>query len=156
MTRTSTFTRLDPPTRSKVSGGRALFDLTPDDDQQMLVEVTREIATNELRPAALKADEACAPPQAILDQGNELGLALLGVPEDLGGTATERSAVTSVLVTEQLARGDMGLAVALLGTSAVSTASPATLTLLTVRVVSLCTRIGVVSTVRRTIATVWG
>ncbi len=110
------------PTRARVSGGGDLFDLTPDDDQQMLIEVTREIATNELRPAALKADEACAAPDEILAQGTELGLALLGVPEDLGGTAAERSAVTSVLVTEQLSRGDMGLAVALLGTSAVSTA----------------------------------
>lgn len=110
------------PTRARVSGGSDLFDLTPDDDQQMLVEVMREVAAGELRPAALKADEACAAPQEVLDQGTELGLALLGVPEDLGGTAAERSAVTTVLVTEQLAHGDMGLTVALLGTSAVSTA----------------------------------
>lgn len=110
------------PARARVSGGSDSFDLTPDDDQQMLLEVMREVAASELRPAALKADDACAASPELLAQGAELGLATLGVPEDLGGTAAERSAVTTVLVTEQLARGDMGLAVSLLGTSAVATA----------------------------------
>jgi len=120
-----TFARVNgvgKPARPRVSGGSALFDLTPDDDQQMLVEVMREVAASELRPAALAADAACAAPAELLDQGAELGLATLGVPEDLGGTATERSAITGVLVAEHLARGDMGLAVALLGTSSVATA----------------------------------
>lgn len=111
------------PARAKVAGsGAGLFDLTPDDEQQMLIEAMRDVAAGELRPAALDADAACAAPQELLTQVGELGLALLGVPEDLGGTAAERSAVTGVLVTEQLAHGDMGLAVALLGTSAVATA----------------------------------
>ncbi len=53
---------------------------------------------SELRPAALSADEACAASAELLAQGAELGLATLGVPEELGGTAAERSAVTTVLV----------------------------------------------------------
>ncbi len=47
---------------------------------------------------------------------------MLGVPEELGGVVSERSAVTSVLVSEALARGDMGLALAALAPGAVSTA----------------------------------
>ena len=58
----------------------------------------------------------------MLAQSNELGAAMLGVPEELGGVMTERSAVTSVLVTEKLAHGDMGLAAAILSPGAVSTA----------------------------------
>jgi len=49
-------------------------------------------------------------------------VALLGVPEELGGAGAERSAVTNVLIAEAMAYGDMGLAVACLAPSAVSTA----------------------------------
>jgi hypothetical protein len=44
------------------------------------------------------------------------------VPEELGGAVTERSAVTTVLMSEALAQGDMGIAVACLAPAAVSTA----------------------------------
>jgi alkylation response protein AidB-like acyl-CoA dehydrogenase len=47
---------------------------------------------------------------------------MLGVPEELGGAVSERSAVTTVLVAEALAEGDMGLATAILAPAAVSTA----------------------------------
>jgi alkylation response protein AidB-like acyl-CoA dehydrogenase len=47
---------------------------------------------------------------------------MLGVPEDLGGVFDESSALTSVLVAETLAHGDMSLAVAALAPAAVSTA----------------------------------
>ena len=47
---------------------------------------------------------------------------MLGVPEELGGVFEERSAITSVLIAETLAHGDMGLAVAALAPAAVSTA----------------------------------
>ena len=58
----------------------------------------------------------------MLAQANELGASMLGVPEELGGVMTERSAVTSVLVAEKLAHADMGLAAAILAPGAVSTA----------------------------------
>ena len=57
-----------------------------------------------------------------MGQANELGITMLGVPEELGGAVSERSAVTSALVTEALGRGDMGLAVAALSPAAVATA----------------------------------
>jgi alkylation response protein AidB-like acyl-CoA dehydrogenase len=47
---------------------------------------------------------------------------MLGVPEELGGAAGERSAVTSVLVAEKLAHGDMGLTAAILAPAGVATA----------------------------------
>src|SRR5438270_10464887 len=47
---------------------------------------------------------------------------MVGVPESLGGALEERSAVTSVLMSEALAQGDMGIAVACLAPAAVSTA----------------------------------
>ena len=60
-----------------------------------------------------------APPAGLLEQGHALGLAALAIPEALGGAATERSSVTNAIIAEELARGDMGLAVALLAPLAV-------------------------------------
>jgi alkylation response protein AidB-like acyl-CoA dehydrogenase len=114
--------RLGRPARPSTAPRRDLFDLTPDDEQQMLRAAMREFAAGELRPAAPAADEACAAPDALLAQSAELGLAMLGVPEELDGAAGERSAVTGVLVAEALGHGDMGLAAATLAPAAVSTA----------------------------------
>ncbi|WP_354702447.1 acyl-CoA dehydrogenase family protein [Paraconexibacter sp. AEG42_29] len=108
--------------RPRPASTTGLFDLTPDEDQQMIVEAMKEFAAAELRPIALASDTACAAPAELLASADELGLATLGVPEELGGSAAERSAVTGVLVAEALAHGDLGLAVATLSTGAVPTA----------------------------------
>ncbi|MDQ3936457.1 MAG: acyl-CoA dehydrogenase family protein, partial [Actinomycetota bacterium] len=72
--------------------------------------------------AAAAADEAAEPPAEVLEASVELGAAMLGIPEDLGGVVDERSAVTTVLAGEALAKGDMGLAFACLAPAAVGTA----------------------------------
>lgn len=118
----SAATKLATPARQETRPAAKLFDLTPDDEQLMLQEAFGDFATERLRPVAQDADATCAAPEAILTQTNELGAAMLGVPEQLGGAMTERSAVTSILVAEKLAHGDMGLAVAILAPGAVSTA----------------------------------
>ena len=110
------------PARQASAGRADLFDLTPTDEQQMMREAVGAFADERLRKAALAADDACAAPPEILEQANELGIPMLGIPEELGGAFAERSAVTSVLVAEQLARGDMGLALAVLAPAAVGTA----------------------------------
>ncbi|MEO5654295.1 MAG: acyl-CoA dehydrogenase family protein [Marmoricola sp.] len=99
-----------------------LFDLTPGEDEQMLADVVGEFAEEVVRPAAAEANEACAAPEALLKATLEIGLPILGVPEELGGIATERSAMAGTLVHEALAKGDMGLAVAALAPGAVATA----------------------------------
>jgi hypothetical protein len=99
-----------------------LFDLTPSEDEQMLVDVVTDFADEVVRPAAAEANEMCAAPDELLKASLEIGLPILGVSEELGGIATERSAVAGVLVHEALARGDMGIAVAALASGAVATA----------------------------------
>ncbi len=99
-----------------------LFDLTPGEDEQMLADVVGEFAEEMVRPVASEANEECAAPDELLKASLEIGLPILGVPEDLGGIATERSAMAGTLVHEALAKGDMGLAVALLSPGAVATA----------------------------------
>ncbi len=90
------------------------FDLTPTDDQVMIRDAARRFATDVLRPAAAAADSATAPPADVLARGHELALAALSIPEALGGVADARSPITSCLIAEELARGDLGLALALL------------------------------------------
>ena len=99
-----------------------VFDLTPTEDQQMMVDVIGEFAAEVLRPGAEQAEAADDTPKEVLAQTSEFGLSLLNIPESLGGLAEQRSAVTGVLVAEALAKGDMGQAVACLAPSAVATA----------------------------------
>lgn len=110
------------PARLPSAPERGLFDLTPDEDQQMIRDTVAEFAAEQLRPAAAEADTACKAPAELLGTAAELGLTVLGVPEDLGGAGSERSTVSGALIAEALAHGDMGLAVACLAPSAVSNA----------------------------------
>ncbi len=114
--------KLAGPARQPSARPRELFDLTPTDEQRMLQDSVRDFALERLRPAAEEADAECATPPPLLGQANELGLTMVGVPEELGGAMEERSAVTSALLCEALARGDMGIAVACMAPAAASTA----------------------------------
>ena len=108
---------------STTAAGKAtgVFDLTPSEDDQMLVDVVTEMAEEVLRPAAADADTACAAPQELLEATLEVGLPILGLPETLGGISEDRTAMAGTLVHEALAKGDMGLAVAALAPGAVAT-----------------------------------
>ncbi|HXR30566.1 MAG TPA: acyl-CoA dehydrogenase family protein [Solirubrobacterales bacterium] len=114
--------KLGRPARQAPSKPRALFDITPDDEQQMLQEGVRDFAEAKVRPISKQADFDRAAPAELLAQANELGINMLGVPEELGGVMHEQAAVTSVLIGEALAHGDMGFAYAALAPGAVATA----------------------------------
>jgi alkylation response protein AidB-like acyl-CoA dehydrogenase len=114
--------KLGKPARQSTGKTQALFDITPDDEQQMFQEAVRDFAEAKVRPAAQKADSESSVPGELLTQVNELGVNMLGVPEELGGVVSEQSAVSSVLIGEALARGDLGIAYAALAPGAVATA----------------------------------
>jgi alkylation response protein AidB-like acyl-CoA dehydrogenase len=111
-----------PGARPSAATAKGVFDLTPTEDEQLLVDVVAELAAEVVRPVAAEADEACTAPEAVLKAGLEIGLPILGLPESLGGISEERSAMAGTLVAEALARGDMGLAVASLAPGSVATA----------------------------------
>lgn len=115
-------TALGRPTRLKPASSSGVFDLTPDDEQQLLRDTFQEFGQGELRPIATDADAACAAPEKLIAEAAELGLTQLGVPEELGGVVTERSAITTLLVVEALANGDAGLATAILAPAGVASA----------------------------------
>lgn len=102
------------PVRAQRAGGDlSVFDLRPTEEQAMMQETVRRFALEVLRPAARGADDACAPPDKLLERAAELGLAQLAIPEEMGGFGGERDPVADVLVFEELAFGDMALAFAI-------------------------------------------
>ncbi|HEX7323568.1 MAG TPA: acyl-CoA dehydrogenase family protein [Mycobacterium sp.] len=109
------------PTRLKASG-KDYFDLTPDEDQQLIVDTVEEFAAEILRPAAHDADDATDYPRELIGKAAELGVTAINIPEDFDGIAAHRSAVTNVLVAEALAYGDMGLALPILAPGGVAAA----------------------------------
>jgi alkylation response protein AidB-like acyl-CoA dehydrogenase len=114
--------KLTGPARQTPGKPRALFDISPDDEQKMLQEGVRDFAEAKVRPVAKQADFDKSTPVEVLAQANELGINMLGVPEELGGVMHEQAAVTSVLIGEALAHGDMGIAYAALAPGAAATA----------------------------------
>ncbi len=114
--------RLASPARQGPTRGGELFDLGPDEEQQMLREAIGSFAAEKVRPAASAADAACATPSELLAEAGELGVTTLGIPEQLGGVMAERCAVTGVLLAEALAHGDLGIAFATLAPGAVASA----------------------------------
>ena len=107
------------PTRLKASGAD-YFDLTPDDDQKMIMETVEEFAEEILRPAARDADAAASYPPDLIAKAAELGITAINIPEDFDGIAAHRSTVTNALVAEALAYGDMGLALPILAPGGVA------------------------------------
>lgn len=118
----STETDITEPARQPLAEPGTSFDATPSDEQRMLVEAVRDFAHRQIRPAAVAADTACATPAELLTTAAELGLAAIGVPEAHGGVLEQRATVTSALIAEALAEGDMGIALACLAPGGVATA----------------------------------
>ena len=106
----------------KAERKKDLFDLTVSEEQQMVRDMAQRFAREVMREAAAAADASCKLPETFAAQFAELGLAQFAVPEALGGAATESSVVTQVLVAEDLAYGDMGLALAALAPIGVANA----------------------------------
>jgi len=99
-----------------------LFDLNVTEEQQMVRESVQAFAKEVLREQAESAEEAGAISADTLATVQDLGLNLFAVPEPFGGVATESTTITSMLVAEDLAHGDMGQAVAILAPLSVANA----------------------------------
>ncbi len=82
---------------------------TPTEDQQRLVDTINRYAKNDMRPAAHDADEDSKPPIDVVQTGWEIGLVPTAIPEFQGGLG-DLSAVTGVLAAEELAYGDLSMA----------------------------------------------
>jgi len=90
-----------------------VIDFEPTEEQALIRETVGEFAKSEIRPRARDADETGKLPSEVLSRAHELGLIANGLPEQFGGGGA-RSALTGALVAEELAWGDLAIALAIL------------------------------------------
>lgn len=91
-----------------------MISFTPTEEQQMLIDTLHKFAETELRAAAHDCDEAGEVPSDLVRTGWEMGLIPASIPETYGGFGEGHSMVTSVLALEELAWGDLGIALNIL------------------------------------------
>ena len=90
-----------------------MIDFEPTEEQALIIETVHQFAENEIRPVCREADESGTPPKNVVEAAHELGLVANALPEAQGGGG-ERSAMTGVLIAEELAWGDLAIALAIL------------------------------------------
>ncbi len=90
-----------------------MYSFEPTEEQQMLMDAARRLASKDLRDAARPADESGELPRAVIDKGWELGIVQSAIPEACGGFG-ERSAMTNALAVEELGAGDLAGTLAIL------------------------------------------
>jgi alkylation response protein AidB-like acyl-CoA dehydrogenase len=108
-----------PGCRQERAIGETLIDFEPTEEQQLIVETVRQFAANEVRPRAHECCESRALPDEVLNHAHELGFVANALPEVWGGGG-ERSAITGALVCEELAWGDLSIALAILSPSLIA------------------------------------
>ncbi len=91
-----------------------MISFTPSEEQQMILNTIKQFATDEIREIYRECEESGEIPDDIVNTAWELGLIATGIPEDLGGLGGEQSAVTGSLIAEELAWGDLAIAMKIL------------------------------------------
>ena len=91
-----------------------MVNFQPTEEQQLIRETVASFAREQIRPVAHDADESGQIPNALIQQAWELGLVQSMIPEAFGGVGEEASAVTAALVCEELAWGDLSIALNIL------------------------------------------
>jgi acyl-CoA dehydrogenase len=91
-----------------------MFSLEPSEEQRMIIDTAQSFAADQMRKNSIKCDEEKSIPEDIINSAWELGLVSAIIPEDCGGVGMERSAVTGALMLEELAYGDLSMAMAMM------------------------------------------
>ena len=81
-----------------------------DEDQKQIQNMTRKFALEELRKVARDCDEEARLPDDILSRVWGLGASANAIPECYGGYEMGRSVLTGMIMAEELAWGDVSLA----------------------------------------------
>jgi alkylation response protein AidB-like acyl-CoA dehydrogenase len=96
-----------------------MYNLHLSPEQLEIRDTVRDFVTREIKPVALKAErlDVCDRrlPMGLLDQASQMGLRSLALSEERGGAGAD--ALTSCIVTEELAAGDADIAATLTETS---------------------------------------
>lgn len=86
----------------------------PSEEQKLIQHTIAQFAQEQIRPLSHEADESGEVPADIVQQGWELGLVQSSIPQEYNGFGETRSIVTEALIAEELAWGDLSIALHLL------------------------------------------
>jgi alkylation response protein AidB-like acyl-CoA dehydrogenase len=93
------------------SSPKPLFDLTLTDEQRLMRDSARKFAQANMRAVSRTLDEAGETPASFYEKTLELGFNAVQLPEAVGGFGAARSPISNMLLAEDLAYGDMSLAI---------------------------------------------
>src|SRR5688572_19265230 len=93
-----------------------MISFEPTEDQRLMVDSVAQFAKAVLRPKHREFEKERAVPEAVRKTAHEPGLALVSLPEEVGGAGL--GMVTAVLLEEELAWGDPAVPFALGGPGA--------------------------------------
>lgn len=91
-----------------------MVSFTPTQEQRMLLDTLHRFAESEMRACARECDENREIPRSLVETGWELGLIPANIPAEYGGFGERHAMVTNVLALEELAWGDLSMALYIL------------------------------------------
>jgi acyl-CoA dehydrogenase len=91
-----------------------MISFSPTEEQQMIVSMAKQFANDEMRKIYRQCDENGTIPEVIIDTAWKMGLTSSSIPEAYGGPGGERSVITGSLIAEELAWGDLSIAMHIL------------------------------------------
>ena len=97
-----------------------MVSFSPSEEQQMIINMVKEFSTDHLRKLYRECDESGEIPVDVLDTAWEFGFISTSIPEEFQGLGEERSSLTGSLIAEELAWGDLSIAMHILCPSLVA------------------------------------
>ncbi len=91
-----------------------MISFAPTEDQQLIIDNIRRFVRERVQRASREADEGRGYSAGLLSEGWQLGLLGIWTPEAMGGLGEPHSAIGAALFAEELAYGDLALALHLL------------------------------------------
>ncbi|MEA1871859.1 MAG: acyl-CoA dehydrogenase family protein [Chloroflexota bacterium] len=88
-----------------------MISFSPTEEQQMIVSMVKQFASDEMRKIYRECDESGEIPDSVIDTAWKMGLISSNIPEDYGGFGGEHSAITGSLIAEELAWGDLSMTI---------------------------------------------
>jgi acyl-CoA dehydrogenase len=88
----------------------SMISFSPTEEQQMIVSMAKQFANDQMRKIYRQCDEEGTIPDGVIDTAWKMGLTSSSIPEAYGGPGGERSAITGSLIAEELAWGDLSIA----------------------------------------------
>ena len=91
-----------------------MISFSPSEEQQMIITMMRQFAGDEMRKIYRECDETGQIPRAVIKKAWDTGIITGYIPQSCGGGGEEHSALTGALIAEELAWGDLSIALEVL------------------------------------------